>query len=67
MTYLKKYGNYAIYTDGTVFKWFKDFDKALNYWKNDITLDPETIEEWLEEYESVKLVNLRTGEIIEKI
>ena len=66
MTYLKKYGNYGIYTDGTVFKWFKDFDKATDYWNNNFT-NPAAVEEWLEEYESVKLVNLKTGEVIKEI
>ena len=67
MTYAKKYGNYGIYGDGMLYKWFKDFDKALDYWKNEIVPDPETTEEWLEEYDSMKLVNMRTGEVIEEI
>lgn len=67
MTYAKKCGKYGIYTDGILFKWFKDDDKALDFWKNKIAFSPEVIEQWLNEYDSVKLVNLETGEVIAEI
>ena len=67
MTYSKKYGNYGIYTDGMLYKWFKNKKNAMDFWNNDIVPDPETAVEWLEEYDSVKLVNMKTGELIKAI
>lgn len=67
MTYSKKYGNYGIYTDGMLYKWFKDLDKALDYWKERFDAGTEIIEEWKDEYDSIELKNMRTGEIIAEI
>ena len=57
MTYMKKYGNYAIYMDGLVFKWFKDYEKAKEacdfYAKYPDELDGD-----------MTLVNIRSGEIL---
>lgn len=66
MTYSKKYGNYGIYTDGMLYRWFKNLDNAIAYW-NEMMHNSEAVEEWLEEFDSVKLINMRTGEVIENI
>ena len=63
MTYSQKFGNYGIYTDDMLYKWFKDLNKALDYW-NEMTEDAEAVEEWLEEYDTIKLVNMKTKEVI---
>lgn len=49
-----------------LYKWFKDLDKALNYW-NEITKNADVIEEWLEEYDTIELVNMKTKELIKEI
>ena len=63
MTYARKFGKVGIYTDGVIYKWFKDTGNALAYWREHFDND-ECSEEWLDEYETVELKNMVTGEVI---
>lgn len=66
MTYSKRFGQYGIYTDGMIYKWFKELDNARKYWEENFA-PAEKAEEWLEEYEEVELRNMGTGEVIESL
>lgn len=63
MTYANKFGKICIYTDGTVYKWFKDMEIATTYW-NEHFAKAECAEEWLEDYDTVELKNMITNEVI---
>lgn len=66
MTYAKKYGNYGIYTDGVVYRWFKTLENAKKEWDANFA-DSECAEDWLDEYDEVQLRNMRTGEVIAEL
>jgi hypothetical protein len=66
MTYANKYGRYGIYTDGMLLKWFKDIANACKKW-DEMFANPDCVEEWLEEYDDVELVDMRTGDIIKSL
>ena len=63
MTYSKQFGKYGIYTDGMIYKWFKELDIAKRYWEENFA-PAENAEEWLEEYEKVELCDMKTGKVI---
>lgn len=67
MTYCKKYAKYIVLTDGMNYKWFKNIENALAWWNENIAADDEMIEEWLDEYDSVKLIDAKTKEVIKEI
>lgn len=64
MTYAGKFGRYGIYADSNLYKWFKDYDKALASWR-EMTKKTECVEEWLEEYDMIALKDMRTNEVLE--
>lgn len=66
MTYAQKYGRYGIYTDGMLYKWFKDIDRANDEW-NKWFADPECSEDWLEEYDEIQLVDMKNGNVITEL
>lgn len=66
MTYAQKFGKFGIYTDKMLYKWFKDIDKAIELWESHFA-DKECAEEWLEEYDDVELVDMKSGEVICKL
>ena len=57
MTYMKKFGEFAVKEGNTVLKWFKDREKAVDCF-NWYAEAPEELENTL------RLVCLRTGEIL---
>lgn len=68
MTYAQRFGKYGIYTDGLLSKWFKDIDKAEDFWRtNIIGEDNACAEEWLEAYDEVTLVDMKSGETIHNL
>ena len=66
MTYAQKFGKYGILADGVVYKWFKDFDKAVAEWENRFA-KPGCVEEWLDEYDDVELVDMKSGEVLRRL
>ena len=60
MTYSKRFGNYGVYTDGMLYKWFKDEDKALAFWE---TVE-RTSDEWLDEYDTIELRDMKDEKTI---
>ena len=60
MTYSKRFGNYGVYTDGMLYIWFKDKEKALDYW----AMVEKNSDEWLEDYDAVELREIKNGEIL---
>jgi hypothetical protein len=66
MTYSQKFGKYGIYTDGMLYRWFKDMDKAIKTWEDEFA-DAGCADEWLEEYDDVELVDMKSGEVIRKL
>ena len=58
MTYMKKYGNYAIYMGGLAFKWFKTFENAKKEF-DFYAQYPDELED------DMTLVNIRTSEVLE--
>lgn len=54
--------NYGIYTNGTLYKSFKTFESASKVWKQQFT-DAEMVKK----YDEVTLVNMKTGEVIERV
>lgn len=66
MTYAQRFGKYGIYTDGMLYKWFKDMDKAIEMWEHDIA-KPECAEEWLDAYDEVQLIDMKSGEVIREL
>jgi hypothetical protein len=66
MTYAQKFGKYGIYQDGLLFRWFKDLDKAVSVWESEFA-DAGCAEEWLEEYDDVELVDMKSGKVIRKL
>lgn len=67
MTYLKKYAKYIVLADGMNYKWFKNIENALAWWNESVVANDEMIEEWLDEYDSVKLIDAKTKEVIKEI
>ena len=63
MTYAKKFGKYGIYTDNMLYKWFTTLENAEAVW-NEKFANPECAVEWLEEYDEIKLVDMKNGKII---
>lgn len=66
MTYAQKFGKYGIYTDGMLYKWFRDMDKAIEAWESGFA-EAGCAEEWLEEYDEVQLIDMKNGNIIRKL
>lgn len=66
MTYAQKFGKFGIYTDNELFRWFKDLDKAEQAW-SEMTSDPEAQAEWLEEFEDVQLVDMKSKAVIHSL
>lgn len=62
-SYANKFGKFGIYTDGMVYKWFKELDKAMEYW-NKTFAPAECKEEWFEEYDEIKLMDMKNGEVL---
>lgn len=59
MTYRQKYGKYEIRIDGSVWKWFKDYDKAL--------AEYEWYAQFPEELDGdMELVEIATGAVLER-
>lgn len=67
MTYAQKYGKYGFYTNGLLYKWFKSLDNAMKYWNENVVNCPEATEEWTDEYDTVSIRNMKTGEVIVEI
>lgn len=66
MTYAQKFGKFGIYTDGTLYRWFKDIDKALDLWESNFAKEG-CAEEWLDEYDDVELIDMKSGKVICKL
>lgn len=66
MTYAQKFGKFGIYTDGTLYRWFKDIDKALDLWENNFAKEG-CAAEWLDEYDDVELIDMKSGKVICKL
>lgn len=63
MTYAKKFGKYGIYADNMLYEWFKVLENAEAVW-NEKFANPGCAAEWLEEYDEIKLVDMKNGKII---
>lgn len=63
MTYAKQFGQYGIYVDDMIYKWFKNYNNAIEKW-NEMIDDPEALEEYFEEYDVLELKNIKTSESI---
>jgi hypothetical protein len=66
MTYSQKFGKFGIYADGMLYQWFKLREKAEAAW-SEMTDNPEALEEWLEEYDELQLVDMTTKQPIHTI
>lgn len=59
MTYKQRYGTYEVQTGDGCDKWFKDYDKAVEFY-NAYVGDMEDTDDF------AKLVNLKTGEVLKE-
>ena len=66
MQYFNKYGKFGIYTDGILYRWFKNLDAAQAVWKQWAD-DAECIQELHEEYDTIELVDMKTKTIVASI